>query len=146
MGKIYLAHAARAQPREQPIGVHDTASQVFTDVRLEQQRRRGFQEGLDTIACSQQPIDPRAQHRVGSARLGKIRLAFGVVAGQRAFKDALHSRPIVQRVHLALSSLYSHNFAVAQSRFTVAGEMPRASAVSSTDKPTKNLSSTTRLC
>ena len=72
MGKIDLAHSARAQPRDQPIGVHDTASQVFTDVRLEQQRRRDFQEGLDTIACSQQPIDPHAQHRVGSARLGKI--------------------------------------------------------------------------
>ena len=104
VGKIHLAHSARAQPREQPIGVHDTANQVFTDVWLEQQRRRGFQEGLDTIACSQQPIDPRAQHRVGSAGLGKIRLAFGVVACQRAFKDALHSRPIVQRVHPALSS------------------------------------------
>jgi hypothetical protein len=47
-----------------------------------------------TIACTQQSIDPRAQHHVGSAGFGKIRLAFGVLAGQRVFKDALHSRPI----------------------------------------------------
>ena len=104
VGKIDLAHAARAQPRHQLIGVHDTATQVFTDVWLEHQHGRGLQEGLDTIACTQQSIDPRAQHRVGSAGFGKIRLAFGVLACQRAFKDALHSRPIVQRVHPALSS------------------------------------------
>ena len=104
VGKIDLAHAARAQPRHQLIGVHDTATQVFTDVWLEHQHGRGLQEGLDTIACTQQSIDPRAQHRVGSAGFGKIRLAFGVLACQRAFKDALHSRPIVQCVHPALSS------------------------------------------
>ena len=146
VGKIDVAHAARAQPRHQPIRVHGTAGQVLTDVWVEHQHDRRLEEGLDMIAGGQQAIDPRAQRRVGSAGLSEICLAFGVLARQGAFEDALHSRPVVQRVHPALSSLYSHSFAVAQSRFTVAGEMPRASAVSLTDKPAKNLSSTTRLC
>ena len=104
VGQIHLAHAARAQPRHQLIGVHDPATQVFTDVWLEHQHGRGLQEGLDTIACTQQSIDPRAQHRVGSAGFGKIRLAFRAFARQRAFEDALHARPIVQRIHPPPSS------------------------------------------
>ena len=53
---------------------------------------------------------PRAQLRVGSAGVGKIRLAFGVLACQRAFKDALHARPVVQRVHPGLSSSIQPQF------------------------------------
>ena len=89
MSQVDLAHPPCPQPRYQLIGVHDTATQVVTDARLEHQDSRGLQEGRDTIGCRQQSIDPRAQRGVASARLGKIGLAFGVFAGQRAFEDAL---------------------------------------------------------
>ena len=104
VSKIDLAHAACAQPRHQPIGVHDAAGQVITDIWLEHQQGRRLQEGFHTIARGQQTIDPRAQHHVGSAGFGQIRMACGVVARQGAFKDPLHSRPVVQRVHPAMSS------------------------------------------
>ena len=72
---------------------------------LEHQQGRRLEKGLHTIARGQQAIDPRAQHRIASAGVCKIRLAFGVVARQGAFEDALYSRPVVQRVHPAMSSL-----------------------------------------
>src|SRR5207245_10932013 len=43
-------------------------------------------------------------------------------------------------------SRYSHALAAAQSRFTVEGEIPNTSAVSSMERPPKKRSSTTRLC
>ena len=93
-----------------------------------------------------QLFDLRAQAAVGPTGLRYIRLPLGAVARERFLQDALHSRPVSRASSSALSSLYSHSFAVAQSRFTVAGEMSSASAVCSTDSPVKNLSSTTRAC
>src|SRR2546423_720321 len=43
-------------------------------------------------------------------------------------------------------SRWSHAWAMDQSRFTVAGEIPSATAVSSIDMPPKNRHSTIRLC
>ncbi len=62
---------------------------------------------------------------------------------QGGVEDLLNPRPIDRRIHL-LSSLFRKARASVQSRFTVAGEIPRASAVSSTPIPAKNRHSTTR--
>src|SRR5262249_17161203 len=86
------------------------------------------------------------QGSVGPTRLREVRLSVCAFVRERAFEHQFYSGPIIRRRHLVLSSLYNHSLAVAQSRFTVAGEIPSASAVSSTDSPAKNLSSTTRLC
>ena len=75
VGKIDLAHAARAQPRDQLIGVHDTATQVFTDVWLEHQDGRGLQEGLDTIACTP-AVDRSARAAPTSAPHASARYAW----------------------------------------------------------------------
>src|SRR6266403_4709158 len=64
------------------------------------------------------------------------------------FQQLLHSLPTF-RVHAGASPVmarYNHARAVTQSRFTVAGEIPNTSAVSSMVSPAKKRSSTMRLC
>src|SRR5438093_11831294 len=58
-------------------------------------------------------------------------------------EQCLYARPAVNR-HEFPSSRLSHAREKSQSRFTVATEMPRAWAVSSSDSPAKQRHSTTR--
>ena len=106
----------------------------------------GVSRNVATRSAARQHRSTRARSvDVGSARLGEIRLAFGVFAGHRGVETA--SRAAIRPACSSGADLLcSHTFAVTHSRFTVAGEMWSASAVSSTDKPPKNRSSTTRLC
>ena len=74
-------------------------------------------------------------------------------AGQTALRGWARWRQLDRRCSqrytdggCVVSSRYSQPFANAHSRFTVAGEMPSAAAVSSTVRPAKNRSSTMRPC
>src|SRR2546429_158479 len=63
--------------------------------------------------------------------------------------EELFCLPVLARCHgqiLVDMCRNSHAFAAAQSRFTVEGETPNASAVSSMERPAKKRISTTRLC
>jgi hypothetical protein len=53
------------------------AAQVFVCVWFEKHCSRGLQERPDTVFCGKEDVDPRPQHRVGRADLGKIRLPVG---------------------------------------------------------------------
>src|SRR5262249_39449979 len=65
-------------------------------------------------------------------------------AGHGVVEDRANARPLFGRHDegSAPSSRASHAFASAQRRFTVAGEMPSASAASSIDSPPKKRTST----
>ena len=143
---IHLAHAARAESRH-PAGTSSRRGRSARALRLADRAAPlpAFRESFRHDRSTASNVSTWARNAaVGPAGLREVRLPLGAVARERSLEHALHARPVIELRHRLLSSLYSHSFAVAQSRFTVAGEMPSASAVSSTDSPAKNLSSTTR--
>src|SRR5262249_59267903 len=93
-------------------------------------------------------FDFGAKFLVGGAGLIKIGGAFTWRKGDGGIQDFADLLPLFrfQVAALRLSSRNSQARAVVQSRFTVDGEMPRTSAVSSTVSPPKTFNSTTRLC
>ena len=134
---VHHAHAALADP-----GLHAVRPQHFAG----RQRRRlragqSVQDGvLQRLAFRvQQSLDFLAQRGIGGERLFHVRAPFPFGQLQRGAEDFLQTRPSLGRhvAVLAETSRYSHALAMAQSRFTVRGEMLIASAVSSTVIPQK---------
>src|SRR5579883_520697 len=140
---IHFAHAAIADTGENFIRSKlGSIGQRFSfdSRRLEKAVRVfvGRKQGLHF--CSDRFLD---------ADLIEIAIAFARSFFQCDGEDGLDLSPLFG-IHalspLLLISRCSQARAVAHSRFTVAGEIPSTSAVSSMERPPKNRSSTTRLC
>src|SRR6476646_10496163 len=88
------------------------------------------------------------KHRVGAAGVGQKCASRRSLNGKGGLKQILDSGPLFGR-HGAVgpwSPRIRNALATAQSRFTVAGEIANAAAVSSTLRPANTLSSTIRPC
>ena len=106
--------------------------------RLLEKRRRRSRASASSASASRSSVASSAQllREPGAARVGGLL--------ERSVKDALQPLPLFGVTSAPVASLpppssarLSHARASAHCRFTVAGEMPRASAVSSTVRPPK---------
>src|SRR5439155_25838832 len=106
------------------------------------------QEGSGGFGRSEQRLHLAPHRRVTTARTIEIRRALGWRALERRMKERLDIRPppqvhesvargVRERSHGPSNSRRSHARAITHSRFTVAGETPRAAAVSSILRPPK---------
>src|SRR5262249_35166531 len=102
----------------------------------------GFVMGLE------QGIDFTAYIRIAVACVVEIRRTIVRRERDSLLHQLLDALPALG-IHAGASPLiarYSHARAIVQSRFTVAGEIPRTSEVSSIVRPPKNRNSTILLC
>ena len=81
----------------------------------------------------QQPSHAGDDLRIGAGRLGQFQLACRWIEVQRFMEERRDAVPVAQTP----SSVASQARASVQCRFTVAGEVPMASAVSSIESPPK---------
>src|SRR5581483_4073090 len=110
--------------------------------------REPEEAGAHLVIPRQQHIHFAAQVVVGAAGLLEEGVALTGLQLQ-SLVEQVTNLLMAFRCHvpaLWLISRYSQSLAVSQWRFTVAVEIPMASAVSSMESPAKNRSSTIRLC
>src|SRR5215470_15205554 len=104
--------------------------------------------GARLFVGGQERLHFAAKVRVLFATVLKIAVSRACIQHHRFADQLLDSLPSF-RIHAGVSPVMarnSHARAIIHSRFTVAGEMPRTSDVSSMVRPLKERSSTMRLC
>src|SRR4051794_39949177 len=147
---VDLAHASRTDfldnfvlakhsPDQRQLGLHGLKAAIIGDGWKEIRFNLGVgkYEGFDFI--------PEATIiRACFVEIARTKLRLQV---KDCVEHVLDLRPALgSHAGSPLISRYSHTRAVAQSRFTVAEEIPRTAEVSSIERPAKKRSSTMRLC
>src|SRR5437879_4814884 len=141
---VDLAHAAFAQERQDLI--RPQLGTVHQYVRLAVGKS---EKTIARLVVSGEQRFHLASHGLLHANLIHVLVPLVRRSFQGACEHRLHPLPLLGShafVSLFFISRCSQARAVAHSRFTVAGETPSTTEVSSMESPPKNRSSTTRLC
>jgi hypothetical protein len=134
----FLADFVRADTRARERGVGRFVEELGGD------RPCGtFEEGAGRVVRAQQGAHFVGDSGIGFGRAREQALTIRGAEIQRLVEQRADAAPVGRQLS---SSRASHARASAQWRFTVAGEMSIACAVSSIDRPPKNRSSTIRAC
>ena len=140
--QIHDSHAPFTDLANQPVGPHPFQMRCARRRRVEAAQRPG------RLVGGEQHLHLVQQRGVSAARAVEKRASLARVPVQRPVQQRLDALPPFRRHGCAapLISRLSHARAATQSRFTVAGDVPSASAVCSTSMPAKKRHSTTRAC
>ena len=138
LAQVDHAHAAAADLLHHPVRSDGFRRRSF-GAQLGARRHRRIEQRAGFLLHSQQRFHRAAQLAVGSAQPVHRRGALAGVRFQHARQNRLDLAPASRGHGCAVPSMCSssHSRAVPHSRFTVAGEIPRHSAVSSIERPPK---------
>src|SRR5947209_16210087 len=144
---MYRSQAAASDAAQQAIRAEKPA---LLPLPRQGQARDGrlLQKAAEPLVDRQQPLDLGAQRVISRARRGQERRPPGRLDFEGRGEQAIHLAPALGSLHQArLSTGWSWSYSQARARRhslpTVLGDTPRCSAVSSSVRPAKNLSSTT---